>query len=233
MSRFAIYDFATCREALEAHARELAAAVEGIERWASFREFVEAFAREAWKNKTTVLGQFDPDLVFVFAPFDRPDHVHRESRWVSVLELASELLGQSGEGPYWVNFVDAFTRGESPKSTMLHHRWLPDDLTGLLVGDQLAIWVFFNAKRFLGTVLLPQLEKRGFTVLPDESDELTPVVRVRHPNRPRATYLIPWAEWLREMIAGGFNLLYLLEILSLYLQKLEYAVQVDENKEDE
>lgn len=228
----AIYDFEACRPALEAHAKELAESEEGLARWASLREFIEKFAREAFAHQTCVLGQFDPDLVFAFVPVEKLPPNQRELVWVDVLERARELLG-GNDHPYWIDFLDAMTGGEGPKSAALRYSWMDHSiLQDILLAQKLAIWVFFNAKRFVESALLPQLQKRGFAVLPHESEEEpAPLLRVKHPNRPTTIFRIPWDQWFREMVGGGYNFLYLLAFSAIYLQKLEQAVAESGKKE--
>jgi hypothetical protein len=221
----AIYDFEACRPALEAHAKELAESQEGLARWASLREFIQKFAQEAFAHKTCVIGQFDPDLVFAFVPVENLDANQREALWVEILEQARVLMGGTNH-PFWFDFLDAITGGEGPKSAAIRYSWLDEDLLrDLLLPQRLAVWVFFNAKRFLETTLLPQLTKRGFVVVEENVEEdPSPFLRVRHPNRPKTIFRIPWASWCRDMVGGGYNLLYLLAFAAVYLQKLEQAV---------
>jgi len=232
--RIATYDFAACRQALQSHAQELVESAEGLARWASFRQFIEAFAREAHQHRACVLGQFDPDLVFAFVPIEGLTPTRHEALWADLLAEAADLMGDAEVPLYWFDFLDALTGAEGTKADAVRYSWMDSDLLqNVLIPRRLAIWVFFNAHHFLETVLRPQLEKRGFEVLPDDSDERSPLVRVRHPNRPHTVYKIPWSDWLRHMVGGGFNMLYLLGIISLYLQKLELAVGATHEKESE
>ncbi len=222
-TRIAIYDFDTCRPALEAHAQELAESAEGLARWASFRDFIQTFAREAVDNRTCVIGQFDPDVVFAFVPAEGLGANDREAVWVSVLDHARRLMGGTA-APYWLDFLDAIAPEGIPKSPILQNSWLDPHLAQELQSSQVVIWVFFNARRFLEAVIQPQLSKRGFMILPDESDEQLSELRVKHPGCPNKVFRIPWNVWFREMVGGGFNMLYLMALVAIYLQKLEHAV---------
>ncbi|MCX7626635.1 MAG: hypothetical protein N2Z21_10575 [Candidatus Sumerlaeaceae bacterium] len=230
--RIAIYDFEACRPALEAHAKELAENEEGLARWASLRDFIEKFAQEAFAHDTCVLGQFDPDLVFAFVPVKNLPANQREMLWVDVLERSRSMMGGSAH-PYWIDFLDAITGGEGPKAAALRYSWIePSLLQDVLLPQKLAIWVFFNAKRFVETTLLPQLHKRGFVLVPhDSEEEHAPLLRVKHPSRPTTIFRIPWDQWFREMVGGGYNFLYLLAFAAIYLQKLEQAVAESGEKE--
>jgi hypothetical protein len=50
------------------------------------------------------------------------------------------------------------------------------------------------------------------------------MLRVRHPGCPGKTFKLPWLMWVREMMGGGYNLVYLMACFAAYLQKLETAV---------
>ncbi|MGB9692686.1 MAG: hypothetical protein ACPL7D_11035 [Candidatus Sumerlaeaceae bacterium] len=223
-TKIAIYDFESCKGALESHAQELAESAEGLSRWASFRDFIQTFAREAYEHRTCVLGQFDPDVVFAFVPAEGMNANDREALWVTVLAHARQLMGNTAN-LYWIDFLDAVAPSGGPKTGALQNSWIDSTLAEeLLLAQRLVIWVFFNVKRFIEKVVQPQLQKRGFEILPDQSDEQSSALRIKHPKRPRTIFYLPWADWFREMVGGGFNMLYLMALVAIYLQKLDHAV---------
>lgn len=225
MDRIATYDFEACRPFLEHHTLELAETADGLDKWATFRELIYTFTYESLARQAPILGQFDPDLVYAFVPVETLAAHEHPTLWAELSRVAACLMKLECP-PYAVDFFDVLDTDRRQSLALQAPDWLRTDfMDSILLTRRAVIWVFFAASRYFDDVLLPQLAKRGF-VLAEESSDLTasPLLRVRHPHRPKMLYKIPWADWVCDMIAGGYNLVFLMACSAIYLRKLENAV---------
>jgi hypothetical protein len=83
---------------------------------------------------------------------------------------------------------------------------------------------YFDGGSFFQETLRPHLEKRGFELIDSYTEALEQgFVRVRHSATSSTIFQVPWVRWVREMVSGGFDLVFLMACLAVYLQKLEQA----------
>jgi hypothetical protein len=230
---FIIYDYETCCDLLAEHASGLAESVEGLEKWATFREFFRSLVQESATSNSAILTQADPDLVFAFLP-EKIIQASGHENLSRDVDAAVRQLVRADSPPYSFDFFEAIGERDRVVASATPEHWLePNLFDDLILPRRVVVWVFFNAQRFLAEVLVPQLERRGFRVPPLSQEEiLSGVLKVRHPEHPGLAYSIPWGEWLRDMVGGGYNIIFFMAVLALYLQKLDRAVSGGEQENE-
>jgi hypothetical protein len=87
------------------------------------------------------------------------------------------------------------------------------------------IHVYFNGQAFFDQILVPSLQQQGFSLaegyLPSAKSGY---VKVRHPKAPGKLFKLPWVQWIREMLAGGYSMAYTLACMGNYMIKMNEAV---------
>lgn len=226
LSQITYYDFDHCRNFLESRARELRETARGLESLALFRELFYSFSYEALEQGAMTLGQFDSSIVYLFIPDTLKQGEYQAGRNVARAK-ALELLNCAPEEPPLVFELLSTQTHEPPIGARGRlEQWArPDFLNELLLPGRVQIHLYFDGGCFFRDFLVPQLEQRGFSPADDyvrsaRSGEL----RVRHASLPGKLFRVPWVLWVREMMGGGYSILYLAACLANYLQKLEAAV---------
>lgn len=218
------YDYEHCRSFLETRARDLSETATGLETLATFREMLYGFAYEALEQSALVLGQFDTGVVFLFVPWNLSPEEYPKGHEIARAK-ALELLG-SEKPPLLLELLAAQSEREQLSSKGFMEKWMrPEFLTDMLLAKRVAIELFFDGVAFYTEVMRPQLEKHGFEVISDyQMSAESGIVKVRHPNTPGKVYKLPWVAWVREMMGGGYNVIYLMACFATYLQKMDEAV---------
>lgn len=220
------YDYEHCREFLEARALSLRETAKGLETLAIYRELYYSFSYEAMEQGSMTLGQFDAGVVFLFIPENTKQVEYPQSPGVARAK-ALELLGCSPHEPPLVLDLTSSQSLPSPVGERgQFERWMrPEFLNDVILPLRVRIHLYFDGGTFFRDVLIPQLAQRGFTPADDyiasaRSGEL----RVRHPSAPGKLFRLPWVLWVREMMGGGYSVVFLMACVANYLQKLEAAV---------
>lgn len=220
------YDYEHCREFLETRARTLRETARGLETLALFRELFYSFSYEALEQGALTLGQFDTGVVYLFLPGFLQQEKYQRRRDVARAK-ALELLGCSPKEPPLVLDLLTSQSLEPPVGERGRmERWMRSEfLNDVLRPGRIHIHLYFDGGAFFREILVPQLEQRGFTLLEDyirsaRNGEL----RVRHAAVPGKLFRLPWMLWIREMMGGGYSVVYLMACVANYLQKLEAAV---------
>jgi hypothetical protein len=104
--------------------------------------------------------------------------------------------------------------------------WMePGFLQDVVLARRALVVLFFDGEAFFRETLKPQLERRGFAVTTGyEESARAGMLRVRHASTPGTAYKLPWVLWVREMMGGGYNRVFLMALFAVYLQKMEQAV---------
>ena len=222
--RVIYYDFNHCRDFIEERVKALRDTVTGLDALALYRELYYSFAYEALEHEALTIGQFDTGIVYAFipellAPADYPQG-HKVMR-----EKALELLGNA-ESPVVLDLVQSQLQEPEVGPRGKIKSWMrPEFLEDIILTGKVRIHLYFDASSFYGQVIRPQLEERGFELIEDYRQcAKRGEVRLRHPNAPGKLYRVPWILWVREMMGGGYNVVYLMASFAAYMQKLETAV---------
>lgn len=219
------YDYEHCRDFLEQRARDLQEKAEGLETLATFRELLYGFSYEALDKQSLVLGQFDTGVVFLFSPWDLEEDAYPQGH-ETARSKALDLLGAK-QAPLVLELLDA----QSERATLSDHgrmeTWMREEfLRDVVLARKVSIRLFFDGGAFFEQVMQPELLKHGFQLMNSYEDSaMTGFTRVRHSARPGRVFKLPWVAWVREMMGGGFNVIYPMACFSLYLQKLDEAVR--------
>jgi hypothetical protein len=219
------YDFDHCRDFLEARTRDLQQSARGLDTLATLRELYYGFSYEALEQNAIILGQFDTGVVYVFLPF-----TFSGENSTRALELAEnkavELLG-ANEPPVVMELLDAQIQTEDFNSRAGMQTWMREEfLREVVLEGKIRIILFFNGGGFFEEVMRPQLVKHGFQLLDPYSESAeSGELRVKHNSTASRVYRIPWVTWVREMMSGGYNIVYLMACFSAYLDKLQTAVR--------
>jgi hypothetical protein len=220
------YDYEHCREFLEERARDLRQSAQGIETLAIYREPFYSFSYEALEQGTLTLGQFDAGVVYLFVPKELTAHKYPQGHEVA-RNKALELLG-SKEPPLVLEMLTAQAMEPEIGDRSKIVKWMRAEfLDEVLLPGKIQIHLYFDAGAFFRQVLQPQLEQQGFELVDDyvksaQSGQL----RVRHSGSPGKVYKLPWLLWVREMMGGGYSVVYLMACFATYLQKLHGAVGI-------
>lgn len=218
------YDFDHCREFLEGRAADLRDRARGLDTLATLRELYYAFSYEALEQQSIVIGQFDTGVVYLFVPDVIAGENFERTREIAESK-AIELL-DSSEPPLVIELMEGQNETEHFSSRGTIQSWMREDfLDEIILPARVQIILFFDGGSFFEQVLRPQLEKHHFKLGDTyvESAE-TGELRVKHRTNLKRTYRIPWVTWVREMMGGGYNVVYLMACFSAYLEKLKGAV---------
>lgn len=226
VSHVTYYDFDHCRQFLESRARELRETASGLESLALFRELFYSFSHEALDQGAMTLGQFDASIVYLFIPQTLSQGDYHSGHNVARAKALELLNCAPSEPPLVFELLSTQSHEPalSPRGRL--ETWArPDFLQDVLIPGRVQIHLYFDGGCFFRDFLVPQVEQRGFTPADDyvhsaRSGEL----RVRHSAAPGRLFRIPWVLWVREMMGGGYSILYLAACLANYLKKLETAV---------
>jgi hypothetical protein len=220
------YDYDHCREFLEQRARDLRQSAQGIDALAIYRELYYSFSYEALEQGALTLGQFDAGVVYVFIPDHLRPRDYPQGHEV-VRKKALELLGNN-EPPLVLELVSSQTMDPEVGERGKFQKWMrPEFLDEVLLPGKVTIQLYFDAGSFFRHMLQPQLEQHGFELADDYMKSAqTGQLRVRHPSSPGKIYKLPWLLWVREMLGGGYSVVYLMACFATYLQKLHGAVGI-------
>jgi hypothetical protein len=220
------YDYEHCREFLEQRARDLRQTTQGIESLAIYRELFYSFSYEALEQNALTLGQFDAGVVYLFIPENLTPRDYPQGHEVA-RKKALELI-DSTEPPVILELLSAQSMepelGERGKVAS----WMRAEfLDEVLLPRKVKIQLYFDAGTFFREVMKPQLEQQGFEVADDYlKSAQTGQMLVRHPSSPGKVFKLPWLLWVREMMGGGYSVVYLMACFATYLQKLHGAVGI-------
>ncbi len=217
------YDFDHCREFLEDHAKYLRDTSAGLNILGLYRELFHGFSNEALESEAIVLGQFDQGLVYMFVPEPLKKEYYPSGHKVAQ-KKALELLGTT-EPPMALELHAAQDMEPPLQEKARYDKWMQPDLITLLNEGVIEIHMYFNSHAFYEQILLPSLQQHGFQ--PADSyltSARSGYVRVRHPAAPGKLYKLPWLTWVREMLAGGYSLAYIMALLGNYMLKMNTSV---------
>ena len=218
------YDYEHCRSFLEQRARDLREQTTGLEALATFRELIYGFSYEALEQCSLILGQFDTGVVFLFTPAELSPDEYPKGHEIA-RKKAIDMLGAS-EPPLVLEMLSAQSERETLSSKGFMEKWMrPEFLVDVLLARRVAVQLLFDGGAFFAEVLRPQLESHGFKLLASYVDCAEEgVLRVEHPGKQGTIFKLPWVAWIREMLGGGYNVVYVLACFATYLKKLDEAV---------
>ena len=217
-----VHPLADVREHLVEYGRALRERVEGIEGHTVFRELIRRHLVRATEGDAIHLVHADEVLVMAFIPAalagsDQRD-LHQEAE-----RTALALLDSDGP-PMPIELVSAQIGPPAVEGKCRLEAWLEGDLLDVLEEREVLVVAYFDGAAFYAETLRPQLERRGFELLESCAETLeTGVLRVRHTATSSSIFQVPWGRWVRDMVSGGFDLVFLMACLAVYLQKLEEA----------
>lgn len=218
------YDYEHCRDFLEMRARDLRESARGLDTLATFRELMYGFAYESMEQEAIVLGQFDTGVVYLFTPDELAAERYPQGHEVA-RKKALELL-DAKLPPLVIDLLEGQSDRDTLSSKGRIEKWMrPEFMTDVILPRKVDIQLFFDGGAFFAEVMAPQLKTHGFELVNtyEESAE-TGELKVRHDARPGKVYRLPWVSWVREMMGGGYNVIYLMACFATYLQKLDEAV---------
>ncbi|MGI8906105.1 MAG: hypothetical protein ACR2IE_06405 [Candidatus Sumerlaeaceae bacterium] len=220
------YDYAHCSEFIEQRARALRQNAQGIDALAIYRELFYSFSYEALEQSALTLGQFDSGIVYMFIPEHLTIREYPQGHEVA-RKKALELLGTS-DPPLILELLSAQGMDPEVGERGKIAKWMRNEfLDEVLLPGKIAIQLYFDAGTFFREVLQPQLEQQGFELADDYvKSAQTGQLRLRHPSSPGKIYKLPWLLWVREMMGGGYSVVYLMACFATYLQKLHGAVGI-------
>lgn len=217
-----IHPLADVRDQLAEHGRALRERFQGIEAHTLFRDLIRGHLMRAMEGDAIHLVHADAVLVMAFIPSVLAGgdwrHLHLET------ERQALALLDSGGPPMPVELVSAQFEEPVVEGKCRLESWLEEDLLEALEERDVMVVAYFDGASFHEETLRPQLERRGFELLQGYAETLeTGSLRVRHTATSSTIYQVPWGRWVREMVSGGFDLVFLMACLAVYLQKLEEA----------
>lgn len=217
------YDFDHCREFLEAHAKHLRDTSAGLNILGLYRELFSGFSHEALESEAIVLGQFDQGLVYMFVPEPLKKEYYPSGHKVAQ-KKALDLLGTK-EPPMALELRAAQKLEPPLHEKARYENWMQPDLLALVDEGIIEIHLYFNSHAFHEQILLPSLQQNGFQAADTYlTSARSGYVRVRHPASPGKLYKLPWLTWVREMLAGGYSMAYIMAMLGNYMIKMNNAV---------
>jgi hypothetical protein len=224
LGKVVFYDYEHCREFLEGHARQLRDTSVGLNMLGLYRELFYGFTYEALENSAITLGQFDSGLVYMFVPEMLKREYYPTGHKVA-REKALELMGCTK--PPMVFEMVAAQIMDPPLPEKAHFdKWMRPEMLTLLKECAIEIHMYFNAHGFYEQILIPLLQKHGYTVADDYlTSARSGYLRVRHPQRQGKLFKLPWRNWIREMMTGGYSMAYLMACMGTYVQKMNLALK--------
>ena len=216
------YSAAEIQEYLEAHAAQLAERHQGIDVHALYREMYSTFAQRSAKHDTVLVVPVDAVLVLVFIPSSLfGGHAMEVQRQAE--EQALALLAPT-DTPLAMELVSMQDDPPAVEGKCRLEQWAEEEFLTLLEEREATIVGYFDGGAFFQETLRPHLEKRGFELIDSYTEAVEQgFVRVRHSATSSTIFQVPWVRWVREMVSGGFDLVFLMACLAVYLQKLEQA----------
>ncbi|PKO17058.1 hypothetical protein CVU37_09630 [candidate division BRC1 bacterium HGW-BRC1-1] len=210
------------REYLEAHAAQLAERHQGIEVHALYREIYASFAQRTAQHDTVLVAPVEAVLVLVFIPSAFAG-AHAMEIQRQAEEKALALLAPA-DTPLAMELVSMQDDPPAIEGKCRLDQWADEEFLTLLDDREATIVAYFDGGSFFQETLRPHLEKRGFELIDSYTEALEQgFVRVRHSATSSTIFQVPWVRWVREMVSGGFDLVFLMACLAVYLQKLEQA----------
>lgn len=217
------YDFEHCREFLEDHAKHLRDTATGLNVLGLYRELFHGFTHEALEASAITLGQFDHGVIYMFVPEPLKREYYPEGHKVAQ-KKALELMGCT-EPPMVFELLSAQDIEPPLAEKNRCDGWMRPELKVLVDEGVIEIQMYFNGQAFFEQILLPSLHQNEFTVTESYLDcARTGFVKVRHASAPGKVFKMPWVQWIREMLAGGFSMAYLMAMMGNYLLKMNAAV---------
>jgi hypothetical protein len=220
------YDYEHCREFLEQRARDLREKSQGIETLAIYRELFYSFSYEALEQNALTLGQFDTGVVYLFVPEHLSSREYPQGHEVA-RKKALELLG-SKEPPLILELLTSQAMTPELGERGKIQSWMRQEfLDDVILPRKIEIQLYFDSGMFFDQVIKPQLEQQGFELLDTYvKSAQTGILRVKHSSTPGKVYKLPWLGWVREMMGGGYSVVYLMACFATYMQKLHGAVGI-------
>lgn len=220
------YDYDHCREFLEQRADDLRATAQGLDTLAICRELFYSFSYEALEQSALTLAQLDSGMVYLFVPAGLSPREYPQGHEVARAK-ALELL-DCKEPPIVLELLasQALEPPVGERGTI--GSWMRQEfLDDVLLAKRVKIQLYFDGGGFFAEVIRAQLEQSGLVLMDDYLKAAkSGVLRVKHPAMPGKIFKLPWLLWVREMMGGGYSVVYLMACFATYLQKLNSATTV-------
>lgn len=217
------YDYNHCKEFLEPHAKQLRENKTGLEALAIYRALYYSFTVEALETNSFTLGQWDRGIAILFLP--RAALNIDESNNFSSLSIATakalELI-QAEEPPIVIDLPAAISMQPKINERSLMKNWMTDEFYSQIIApQQVEIRMYFNGFSFFKDMIEPQLLSNGFNITEDYVKMAqSGYIKVRHPASPGKIYKLPWLLWIREMLVGGYSIVYSIACMGNYIKKI-------------
>jgi len=220
------YDYNHCRDFLEQRAEDLRRNATGIDTLAVCRELFYSFSYEAIEQAALTLGQFDTGMVYLFIPQELSIKNYPQGHEVARAK-ALELLDCS-DPPVVLELLASQAQEPELGERGKIRSWMREEfLTDVILPGRIQLHLYFDGGGFFREVLKPQLEQSGFELLDDYvKSARSGNLRIKHPATPGKVFMLPWLMWVREMMGGGYSVVYLMACFATYLQKLNSATAV-------
>lgn len=217
------YDYEHCRDFLEQRAADLRATATGIDTLAICRELLYSFSYEALEQSALTLGQFDSGMVYLFIPQELNARDYPQGHEVA-RSKALELLACK-EPPVVLELLASQKQEPEVGERGRIQSWMRQEfLEEVINPGRVQIHLYFDGGGFFAEVIKAQLEQNGFQLLEDYvKSARSGMLRVKHPSAPGKIFKLPWLLWVREMMGGGYSVVYLMACFATYLQKLNSA----------
>lgn len=223
LGKVVFYDYEHCQEFLEEHAKQLRETSTGLNALGLYRELFYGFTHEALESSAITIGQFDGGIVYMFIPEMLSREYYPAGHKVA-REKSLELLSCTSP-PMVFEMLAAHEMEPKLSDNASCRKWMRPELQTLIDANAIQIQMYFNGEAFFEQLLKPSLLQQGYTLAGAYLDGAkTGFVRVRHPSAPGKIFKLPWIRWIREMMAGGYSMAYLMACLGSYTLKMNEAI---------
>lgn len=216
------YDFDHCREFLEERGRQLKDTASGLDTLAIHRELYYSFAYETLEKNALTSGQFDYGLCFLFTPLPLNALSYPQGHEVARAKIF-ELINTDKIPPIVMDLAGC-EKMQPPLNDRHNFRvWMrPEFVSDMIDNGNVQIQMFFNAEAFYREVIIPQLKERGFHgMTPYVQAATAGLIKARHPSIPGKTLSVPWLNWIREMMSGGYSVVYLMACFASFIRQVD------------
>lgn len=230
LGKVVFYDYEHCREFLEEHAKQLRETSTGLNILGLYREFYYGFTHEALESSAIVLGQFDTGIVYTFVP-EMLKREYYPNGHKTAREKALDLLGCT-EPPMVFEMMAAHDMAPPLSEKANCDKWMRPEMLTLLNEGAIEIYMYFNGHAFHDQILAPALQEQGYALAdPYLASAKSGHIRVRHTQAPGKIFKLPWITWIREMMAGGYSMAYIMACFGNYMLKMNDALPKDKTPE--
>jgi hypothetical protein len=227
-SQVIFYDYAHCKEFLEGHNRQLKSSVTGLDRLGLYRPLYYCFSNEALESGNITIAQFDQGVVFLFIPEDCQGSAMPRTQALARAK-ALELL-KCKKAPMVLELQWARSAGPLAAKAAPEHWMRKEFLSDMIESRKMEVKMYFDGETFFANVATPLLAQHGFRMIDDyETAARAGYLKVKHPKARGKHYKLPWLQWIREMLTGGYSTAYVIACFVSSLGRLSTAVEAPDS----